>query len=106
MASGKNQSGLKTLLNCMILFRLKRLFWQNTFIKQYFLSAWTPLPLEKDIAKDGLKIWGLYRAYFGKPSKIWIKGRRRSHMTQGSFLLITIEMHPISGWKKVLNSVL
>jgi hypothetical protein len=70
MASGKNQSGLKTLLNCMILFRLKRLFWQNTFIKQYFLSAWTPLPLKRDIAKDGLKIRGLYRAYFGKPGKI------------------------------------
>ena len=38
----------KSPLNCRLKSRLNRLYFKNNHFKRYFLSAWTPLPLEPE----------------------------------------------------------
>ena len=42
------KSARKSPLNCRVKSRLKSLFSKNNRFKRYFLSAWTPLPLEPE----------------------------------------------------------
>jgi len=44
----------RLLLNCRVKNRLNGVFLRNNLIKQYFFSAWTPLPVEpKTGSSDG-----------------------------------------------------
>jgi len=42
------KSARKSPLNCRLKSRLKPFFSKNNHLKRYFLSAWTPLPLEHE----------------------------------------------------------